>query len=192
MRPILFFTTLLFSKLSFSQNLKDTTIKKSQLDSIENVVYKLKDSSRRSEYERYVLQNYHSIDSNSYSKNSKVIKYKSKSGRLLKTHTKENYQSDGLYGYEQIEYLNSIERPEFVQRWDLARSLDDETGRVLFIWKVYSYERFLYDSKERVITSIKFYPAFSRRRVRKYEHTYHSDGTETITRQSIEIEKFWE
>ena len=115
MRPILYLTTLLFSQLSFSQSTTDTTIEKRQLDSIEKVVYKLKDSLRRSQYESYVLQNYNSIDTNSYGKDSIVIKYKSKSGRYLKTHTKENCQTDVLYGYEKIEYLNRIERHEFVE-----------------------------------------------------------------------------
>ena len=191
MKLTLLLIGIMFAEMSISQSTADTTIEKRQLDSIQYLVYKFKDSLRRVQYVNNALVNTHYIDTIAYSKDSIVITYKSKTNKLIKTHTKKDLQSDGLYGYEKIEYLNNIERPEFVEHWELARSSDDEIGQV-FTWKVYSYERFVYDSTKRLITSIKFYPAFSRRRVRKYEHKYHIDGTQTSTNQSIEIEKFWD
>ncbi|MHA4847640.1 hypothetical protein ACX0G7_25970 [Flavitalea antarctica] len=151
----------------------------------------MKDSLRRLQYESNVMLHCRSIDTTAYGKDSVVVEFKSKDGKLLKTHTKEDHQSDRHYGFEKTEYFNTRGRPEFVERWELARSSDDD-DRQIFTWKVYSYERFVYDSTERVVASVRFYPAFSGRRVLKYEHTYLADGTKISTRETIEIEKFWD
>ncbi|KIC90673.1 hypothetical protein OI18_23230 [Flavihumibacter solisilvae] len=181
----------MYSEFSFSQISADTAIKKRQLDSLEYVVYKLKDSLRKIQYEYKVLANCHSIDTIAYGRDSIIIKYKSKSDELIKIHRKYNCQSDSLYDYEKVEYLNSFDRPEFVEHWEQARSSDDENGGV-FKWKVYSYERFDYDSSGRVITWIKFYPALSRRRVQRYDYFYSSNGAQSFLTTRIKIEMFWD
>jgi hypothetical protein len=191
MRPFLLLIALTFCELSFSQSPQDTTIQKRQLDSIENVIYKLKDSLRRTQYENYVLANCYTIDTTVYGKDSTIIKYKSKSGKLIKIYTKENLQADGLYDYEKLEYLNSMERPAFVEHWEQARSSNDENYRV-FTWKIYSYERFVYDKYERVMTWIKFRPEISRSRVQRYDYDYNADGKQTFSTHKIDIESFWD
>lgn len=108
MRPLLLIIALTVSKLSFSQSSQDTAIQKRQLDSIESVVYKLKDSLRRTQYENNVLINCYTVDTTIYGKDSIIIRYKSKSGKLIKIYTKNNLQSDGLYDYEKLEYLNGM------------------------------------------------------------------------------------
>ena len=191
MRPLLFLILITFSELSFSQSSHDTTIQKRQLDSIENVVYKLKDSLRRTQFENNVLANCYTIDTISYGKDSTLIRYKSKSDKLIKIYTKKNLQADGLYDYEKLEYLNSLEQPVFVEHWEQARSHDEENDRV-FKWKVYSYERFVYDQYGRVLTWIKFRPEISRRSVQRSDYDYNSDGKQTFSTNKIDIENFWD
>jgi hypothetical protein len=182
---------LVFPKLSFTQNGRDTTIKLWALDSIKTVVYKLKDSLRRLQYENSFLANYYSTDSSIKSNDSIIIKYKSKNGKLIKAHTKKFRADDGSFMYEKVEYCNSLELPEFIEHWEQARSAEDK-GKNYFIWQIYSYERFVYDSSGRVIVWIKFYPAVSRSRVRRYDYVYSLDGTRTFSTNSIELEKFWD
>ena len=191
MRTLLLFIALTVSRLSFSQSPRDTTILKRQLDSIENVVYKLKDSLRRTQYENNVLASYYNVDTTAYGNDSTIIKYKSKTGKSIKINTKKNLQADGLYVYEKLEYLNSMELPIFIEHWELARSSDEETDR-LFTWKVYSYERFVYDKYDRVVTWIKFRPEISRRRVQRYDYEYNADGKQTFSTRKIDVENFWD
>jgi len=191
MRPLLLIIALTVSKLSFSQSSQDTAIQKRQLDSIESVVYKLKDSLRRTQYENNVLINCYTVDTTIYGKDSIIIRYKSKSGKLIKIYTKNNLQSDGLYDYEKLEYLNGMERPVFIEHWEQARSSNEENDRV-FTWKVYSYERFVYDDHGRVIIWIKFRPEISRRRVQRYDYSYNSDNKQTSSIQKIDVENFWD
>jgi len=191
MRTLLVFIILTVVKLSFSQSPRDTTIQKRQLDSIENVVYKLKDSLRRSQYENNVLANYRSVDTITYGNDSTIIKYKTKAGKFIKINTRKNLQEDGYYEYEKLEYLNSMERPVFIEHWSLARSSDEDNNRV-FTWKVYSYERFVYDKFDKVITWIKFQPEISRRRVQRYDYVYDADGKQTFSTRKIDVESFWD
>lgn len=183
--------SVLFMLTSFSQNLKDTTIKFTTLDSLIRVEYNLKDRLRRLQYQNKTLLSAYAIDSNFQNKDSVVLKYKSENGKILKVDTKWYPDDEGTYLYEKVEHLNFLELPEFVEHWEIASSSQDENAPV-FKWKIYSYERFEYDSIGRVIALIKFYPAFSKRRVRKYEYKYNLDGTQTSTIESIEIEKFWD
>lgn len=191
MQPILLFIALTVGKLSFSQSPRDTTIQKRQLDSIENVVYKLKDSLRRSQYENNVLVNYNTVDTIAYGNDSTIIKYKTKIGKFIKINTKKNLQEDGYYEYEKLEYLNSMERPVFIEHWSLARSSDEENNR-FFTWKVYSYERFVYDKFDKLIIWIKFQPEISRRRVQRYDYEYDADGKQTFSTRKIDVESFWD
>ena len=191
MRPLLLFIALTVGRSSFSQSPIDTTIQKRQLDSIENVVYKLKDSLRRIQYENNVLANYYNVDTAAFGNDSIILKYKSKTGKLIKINTKKNLQADGLYGYEKFEYLNSMERPVFIEHWTLACSSDEENDRV-FTWKVYSYERYVYDKYDRVITWIKFQPETSRRRVQRYDYEYDAEGKQRFSIRKIDVENFWD
>ena len=191
MRPFLLLIALTFCELSFSQSPRDTTIQKRQLDSIENVIYKLKDSLRRTQYENKVLTNCYTVDTAAYGKDSTIIRYKSKSGKLIKIYTKKNLQADGLYDYEKLEFLNSMERPVFVEHWVQARSSSEKEDRV-FTWKVYSYERFAYDQYDRVRTWIKFQSEISRRKVQRYDYEYNTDGKQTFLTYKIDVESFWD
>ena len=191
MRPLILLIALTVSKLSFSQSPRDTTIQKRQLDSIENVVYKLKDSLRRAQYENNVLTNYYKVDTTSYGNDSTIIKYKLRSGKSIKIITKKNLQVDSFYVNEKVEYLNSTEQPVFVEHWELARSSNQENGQV-FTWKVYSYERFVYDTYNRVITWIKFRPEISRRKVQRSDYAYNADGKQIVLPRKIDVENFWD
>jgi hypothetical protein len=62
----------------------------------------------------------------------------------------------------------------------------------LFTWRIYSYERFAYDSVGHVSTRIWFYPALSRSTVRLTNYQYDEKGMAIPSESIIKIERFWE
>lgn len=181
---------LAFSEATFAQHSADTTITRSQLDSLETELYKLKDQCRRLEYQNNVYASLHAVDSLVYGKDSVIISYRAKDGKLLKRHKKE-YREDSSVSYEKVEFCNSVGQTEFVEQWEHARSLDQELEQV-FSWIIYSYERFEYDSIGRVITWIKFYPSISKSKARTFRFEYNAEGKRTFSRTFIAKERFWD
>ncbi|MEO5942590.1 MAG: hypothetical protein ABIP30_15650 [Ferruginibacter sp.] len=189
MKLLFLIIAILLSQFSFSQKNADTVISKLMLDSLETRIYKMADSLKRAQYENVFFKNYNSVDSLTFSKDSVVLNYRDKNGKLIKRITKQFYDSDGSFDYETIDYLNKQQIPEFVEHWETARA---EINGQIFKRKIYSYERFVYDSIGRMITWLKFYPAVSRSTVRHITYHYSLTGTQTSTMNRIKIEKFWD
>ena len=176
-------------KFSLSQTIKDTLISKSKLDSLETTIYQLTDSLKRAQYKNIFFENYISADSVLFGKDSIIINYRAGDGKLIKRHTKLFLDSTDLLAYEKIVFYNNLQFPEFVELWETSRW---EFKEAMFVRKIYSYERFAYDSVGKMTIWLKFYPAVSRNTIRRIEYHYTSDGRQTSTMSRVKIEKFWD
>ncbi|MFT3680193.1 MAG: hypothetical protein QM791_07955 [Ferruginibacter sp.] len=175
----------------FSQVNPDLNIARLK-DSLETVIYKLKDSLRKQQYENIFLSNCYSADSTLFGHDSVVINYRARDSKLVKRIKKTNFDiSDKSWIYEKVEYYNKFQLPEFVQQWQYAGSSACDTCPV-FNWKIYSFERIEYDLSGRVSTKIIFNPPISRTRVKRNRFVYGTDGKVEVTQQSIALEKFWD
>jgi hypothetical protein len=184
----IFFFITNFVSAQRSNNIPVNTIHK---DSSEQLIYSLKDSLRRLQYECFFYNHLYSKDSSSFGSDSVIINYKSISGRLIKRHIKRGYSIDG-FTYEKIVHYNNSERPEFTEHWELARSSQDTTGNY-FIWRIYSYDRFIYDTIGRLVTWIQYHPTYiSRSMVARRDFKYDVDGKQTSVRTLIPIVNFWD
>ena len=178
------------SHVAIAQDNNDGQKSMIRKDSAERVIYKLKDSLRRLQYEYSSGSYKNTIDSISYGIDSIVISYKTKTGQLIKKHIKEYFTKEG-FSYEVIAHYNSLGQIEFEEHWESVKWPRDSSS--YFTWKIYSYDRFVYDNKGRVISFIQFHPEYiSRRYVKRMEYKYDENGKQTSTRISIPIEKFWD
>jgi hypothetical protein len=189
MRHFILIAAIFIAKISFSQTIGDTVISKHKLDSLETAIYQLTDSLKRAQYKNIFFENFTSVDSLVYGKDSVIINYRSKQGKLIKRVTKLFIDSSDLIAYEKVEYCNKLQLPEFVEHWETARW---EFNESMFVRKIYSYERFVYDSFGRKIIWLKFYPAVSRYTARRIEYNFTSDGRQSTSMSRVKIEAFWD
>lgn len=189
MRHSMLIVAIIIAKISFSQNIGDTVISKEKLDSLETAIYQLKDSLKRAQYKNIFFENLATTDSLIYRKDSLIINYRDKYGKIIQKNTKAFIDSSGLIAYEKVEHYNKLQLPEFVELWETARW---EFNENMFIRKVYSYERFVYDSLGRKVIWLKFYPAVSRYTARRVEYNFAPNGNLTTSQSRIKIEAFWD
>lgn len=190
MKQLAFVIFFFLTEFVTAQTPNDIPVNTPNKESAEQVIYKLKDSLRRLQYECFLYKNFYSVDSSTFGGDSLVLNYKSKSGKLIKRNIQVQYTSDGFV-YEKTEHYNNFEQPEFVEHWELARSSQDATD--YFTWRIYSYDRFVYDPVGRIVTWIQYHPTYiSRRRVRRTDYKYDLNGKQTSIRVMIPIEKFWD
>jgi hypothetical protein len=189
MRTFLAIAFILVSIQLLAQSSLDTTIGKIQLDSMQNLIFRFKDSARRLSYENRVFTQTRSIDTVFTSKDSLSILYKSKSGKVLKRISQTFRRPDCLM-YETTEYLNRNELPEFTilfERSCLTKEEADEGN--LFDKLSYYYERKEYDSLNRVTLSVFWYPRMG---VTCFEYQYDKDGKQSARRRRISVREFWD
>lgn len=189
MRLFILIAAIFISKISLSQTIRDTVISKIKLDSLKTTIYQLTDSLKRAQYKNNFFESLTSVDSLVYGKDSIIINYRSKDGKLIKRNTKIFIDSTDQLAYEKVEYCNKLQLPEFVELWETARW---EVNESMFTRRIYSYERFVYDSIGRKIIWLKFYPAVSRYTARRIEYNFTSDGRQTTSMSRVMIEAFWD
>ena len=191
MRPLAFAIFYFITNIVTAQGSSDLAVNRFEKDSLEHAIYNLKDSLRRLQYECFFYNHFYSKDSSAFGNDSIVINYLSKSGRLIKRHIKTGYSSEGS-SYEEIEHYYNSERPVFTEHWELARSSQDTTTNY-FIWRIYSCDRFVYDTIGRLVAWIQYYPTYiSRKKVARRDYNYDLNGRQTSVRTLISIVKFWD
>jgi hypothetical protein len=156
---------------------------------MEQVIYKLKDVNFRLKYENVVLTQVVRIDTIN-KKDTVIVNYISIKNNLLKTESKLFRQSGCIY-YRSISYFNKKELPEFIEYYEqpCLTKEDAEKNGVVFEKLLYWYERYEYDSKNRIITKVGWFPTV---KARRFEYSYDNYGKSTIKFIKIKEERFWE
>jgi hypothetical protein len=188
MRTLFAIALILTSTRLLAQSGHDTTVRKVQLDSMQNLIFRFKDSARRLSYENWVFTMTKTIDTVFASKDSLSILYKSKSGKALKRVTQTFRQPDCLM-YEATDFMNRSELPEFTilfERSCLTKEEVEEGNR--FDKLSYYYERKEYDSLQRLAVRVFWYP---RMMVTRFEYQYDKDGKQSVQRRRITEREFW-
>lgn len=167
----------------------DTTIKKWQLDSIRNVIFNLKDSTRRLTYINKVLLTASLVDTTSSKSDSTVILFKSPSGKILKRVLKKFRRPDCITS-EKTEYMNEKELPEFIILFERACFTKEEfTDENRFEKLSYYYERRVYDTLNRLLIKVFWYPRVT---TIKYQYSYDMNGNKKEQNNSINYRNFWD
>ncbi|RYE51454.1 MAG: hypothetical protein EOP48_18185 [Sphingobacteriales bacterium] len=189
MRTLLTIALITICTQLLGQSSRDTTIRKIQLDSMQNLIFRLKDSTKRLSYENRVLTQTNSIDTVFASKDSLNILYKSKSGKVLKRIAQTFRQPDCLM-YETTEFMNRNELPVFTilfERSCLTKKEAEEGN--LFDKLSYYYERKEYDSLNRMAVRVFWYPRMT---VTRFEYQYDKEGKQSAFRRRITAREFWD
>ena len=173
----------------YGQGIHDTIIHKRQLDSLQNLIFTFKDSTRRLFYEHKVFSYTTSIDTVFRSKDSLSILYKSQSGKVLKRIAQTGIHPDCI-DLETTDYLNTHGLPEFtvIKGMSCLSKEEIEPGN-RFIKLFYYYERRSYDSLDRLAVRIFWYPY---KFVRRFEYHYNQKGEQSVSSRGIKAREFWD
>ena len=173
----------------FAQSDRDTTIRKIQLDSLQNLIFRFKDSTRRLYYENRVATQTVIIDTVFASRDSLSILYRSRNNKVLKR-TAQTFRRLDCIAYETTDFLNANELPEFTilfERSCLAKEEAEEGN--LFDKISYYYERKQYDSLNRLIVRVFWYPRIATTR---FEYQYDKDRKQSVHIHRITVREFWD
>lgn len=192
MRPAFIFILLSIGYISFAQQQPDTAIaKNTRADSIKTVNYRIKDASQKLAYKKRVLSELKHIDTLHPESNSVVINYISGNGQLLQR-TIMKYARKDCISSELIEYFNDKELPEYFEQWNYdCRKEEEITGtNKRFEKLLYHFERFGYDSSDKVILRVFYYPTIPYSKQIKY--SYDSKGNQQAQIKKIAENEFWD
>ena len=189
MRIFIVIAFILTSLQLFAQIGRDTTILKFQLDSMQNLIFQLKDSARRLSFENRVSTQTKSIDTVFAGKDSLSILFKSKSGKVLKRIVQIFRRPDCLM-YETTDFMNRNELPEFTTLFERSCLTKEEAEEGnLFDKLSYYYERKEYDSLNRIVVRVFWYPRMG---VTRFEYEYDNFGKQSVQRRRIIAREFWD
>jgi hypothetical protein len=177
--------------ISFAQQPEDTTIQKKTADSLKTVKYRLKDANQKFLYRKRVLSELRDIDTLRTDINSVVFNYISKDDQLLQKTILKFARMDCISS-ELIEYFNKKGLLEYFEQWNYDCRTEEEIspGDKPFERLLYHFERFEYDSLNRVTLRVFYYPTIPYSRQIKY--SYDSKGNQQAQIKVIAENEFWD
>jgi hypothetical protein len=194
MRFTHFILFLFISFVGWAQSSNDTVLHKRVLDSLEQEIFRYKDSTRRLTYEANVITGTSVLDTVCNGKDSVLILFYNSNRRVLKRHV-TYLAKDGCIIGEKTEYMNIEEKPEFEVTYDApcytkAEIIEiEKDGSKAFRKMTFYYTRYKYDSKGRVVERFFWYPRVT---VRRFTYTYYFNGETTSTSVRIKEREFWD
>jgi hypothetical protein len=172
MRPFLIIGLFVLSQWAAAQSYCDTIVKHVALD-------KLK---------RAVITNTARVDSTE-NKDSLTITYFSKANEILEQEI-HHFRGKGCTYNKSTTYFNNKNLPEFIEHFEQPCLTEDERkDEDLFEKLIYWYERFEYDSHNRVAVKVRWYPTV---KTRRFEYIYDNDGKRTEQSRRIKEDQFWD
>jgi len=173
-----------------AQSAFDTTVHKRHLDSLTNVIFKLKDSNSMLVYINKILTRTKYIDTVYNLGDSLAIEYKSVDGQTVKR-VKQKLNTTECVQFEITEYLNNIKLPEFsIFIEQTCLSGEESRNSNHFVKTFVRYTRDFYDNLNRLATKIFRDDMVG---TRKIKYKYDLNGLQQI--ESVEkIDKlnFWD
>ena len=191
MKPVFIFILLSIGYISLAQQQADTTINKKTADSLKTVKYRLKDANQKFAYKRRVLSELQHIDTLYPESNSVVFNYIAKNDLLLQKTILKFARKDCISS-ELIEYFNKKGLLEYFEQWNYDCRTEEEgnPGNDPFERFLYHFERFEYDSLNRVTLRVFYYPTIPYSRQMKY--SYDSKGNQQAQIRVIAENEFWD
>ena len=191
MKPAFIFILLSIGYISFAQQQEDTTIQKRTADSLKTVKYRLKDANQKFLYRKRVLSELRYIDTLRPETNSVVFNYISKNDQLLQKTILKFARKDCISS-ELIEYFDKKGLLEYFEQWNYDCRTEEEgnPGNDPFERFLYHFERFEYDSLNRVTLRVFYYPTIPYSRQIKY--SYDSKGNQQAQIKIIAENEFWD
>jgi hypothetical protein len=189
MRHFLIFGLTFLPFLLFSQTDHDTTLHKRQLDSLENEIFRLKDSARQLMYKFNALTLTQHIDITYLRGDSTEILYKNAKGKVLKR-VFRHYRGADCITSETTEFMNKNELPEFIILFERPCYTKEEYEKEQVFEKLsYYYRRREYDAVGRVKIEVFWYPRVT---TRKLIYIYDENGKQQVQSERIDTRKFWD
>lgn len=189
MRHFLIIRLTFLPFFSLSQTNHDTTLHKRQLDSLENVIFRLKDSARQLMYKYNAFTLTQHIDTTYIRGDSTEILYKNEKGKILKR-VLRHYRGADCITSEKTEFMNKNELPEFIILFERPCYTKEEYEKEQLFEKLsYFYERREYDNFGRLLTKVFWYPLVT---TRKFIYTYDGNGNPNVQSERIDTRKFWD
>ena len=183
--------TILFivlGHLSFGQKSSDTCLTERQFHDLKYRISFLVEKSITQQLQIRLLTELNQVDTVHNSTDSIVIKYFSRTGKIIRTQKK--YLRNGCTRDSLLIHYNKNELTEYIENWSSSLCDADTTDKenMYFIYKN-SYSRYEYDSLKRVT---KYVFHISTPMTRRILISYDAEGKATRTTIKIRDEEFWD